>query len=382
MNEETLLKETLRGWSEQARVPDDLAERALARRRRRFRPLLTAVAAAAALVTAIVVPGVIRPVAGPAGLDTVASPAPTDIRTDTRTDPPARLIAAKRVALSAYYLEVPGRPGRRWHVYNPVSGRYERTDWAWVDVAPGLRTAAVLERGLPVRRVGLVDLATSNKVSRWIELPEPAGAVVWSPDGARLLVTTYSRDPDARLPVDAGRTGYAFVDVATGEVDFHPLTAGDHDSAEGMTSRRDFGWSDDGALIWEPQITRPGRVFYDQEGNRQPTPPGWVNTVQAAGVSPDGRLIANGTAPDEPHGDAFLTDLRTGRVVSRLPALELLAWADDDHLVVSTCQKSCKLGGDLAYYLMSVDGGEKVRLSADRQVTSQGEIWYPLFTLR
>lgn len=86
--------------------------------------------------------------------------------------PPRELIAAGRAAVSAYYtMKLVKQPNGNaigtyeWRLLNTTTERYEKTDWAWLDVAPGTRTAAVLERDLPVDRIGLLNLAT-GKVQR------------------------------------------------------------------------------------------------------------------------------------------------------------------------------------------------------------------------
>lgn len=63
---------------------------------------------------------------------------------------------------------------------------------------PRLETAAVLERDLPVRRIGLLDLV-SGEVKRWIPVDRPVAGVEFSPDGTKLVATTYSQSPDQRV---------------------------------------------------------------------------------------------------------------------------------------------------------------------------------------
>ncbi len=143
MNPETLLKDTLREWAGEARVPHDLADRALGhRRRRRKRAVLLAAATAVVTVAALVtVPAVLsgapsrdeRATAATAAttmatIDPVVSPAPaepaeTDVRTDTENSPPVRFIAAGRMAVSAYSIwreeKIPGgqvRSSSTWYL--------------------------------------------------------------------------------------------------------------------------------------------------------------------------------------------------------------------------------------------------------------------------
>ena len=167
----------------------------------------------------------------------------------------------------------------------------QKTDWAWLDVAPGMKTAAVLEGDLPVSRIGLIDLST-GKVQRWIEVEKGVGGVQFSPDGERLVATTYSRHPDglfqdAPVRVEGrgggesqdmpgpkqSRTGFYVIDVDSGQAEFSERPA-KKDSLAAMagTGRQDFGWSRDGELLWEQRLDRPGRNYYDVNGRLKPLP--------------------------------------------------------------------------------------------------------------
>ena len=99
-----------------------------------------------------------------------------------------------------------------------------------------MRTAAVLERGLPIDRIGLLDL-TTGKLDRWIKVDKRVGGVQFSPDGKRLVATTYSLNPDG-LFKDASyqlndkivpgpkpsRTGFSVIDITSGESEFTQLS--------------------------------------------------------------------------------------------------------------------------------------------------------------
>ncbi|GIH25389.1 hypothetical protein Aph01nite_36990 [Acrocarpospora phusangensis] len=413
MNEETLLRETLRHWSEQTRVPADLADRVLDSRRRRRLPALavTAVTVAAVLVAGMfVLPGAFRERPAPAADATVTatvSPPPPDVQTDTENDPPRTLIAAGQVAVSAYSTLswVPTGRGTetvRWHwsLYNPVSGQYEPTDWSWVDVAPGLRFAAVIEGDLPARRVGVFDMNT-RQVVRWIGVEQGAGAAYWSPDGTRILITTYSGPPDElrwlneertmSRGASASRTGFAIADASTGQVAFRsfkgggrrpgfPPNADNADNADGPSGRRDFRWSEDGTLIWEPQVLAPAQAFYDLEGNSRPAPPDRMEGSQLAGVSPNRRLIADRGRPPGP--ETTVKDLTTGEIVGTQKMLQLIAWADDGHLIALGCAGACENEFSSALMLVSVDGRKVVQLSSYRSNTNDPDVWDPLLTIR
>lgn len=91
--------------------------------------------------------------------------------------PPRDLIAVGDQALAAYFtsrqVKQPNRDQimtRTYSVLDQKTGRYEvDARWAYLAVAPGMRTAAVLERQLPVTRIGVLDLLT-KKVTRWIPM--------------------------------------------------------------------------------------------------------------------------------------------------------------------------------------------------------------------
>jgi hypothetical protein len=402
MNEETLIRETLRDWSGQARVPADLADRALSRRRRWLPALAVVVTAAAVIAGTFVLPGAFRADPAPAidaTATATASQPPTDIQVDTENNPPKTLIAAGRVAVSAYSTSrwVPTGRGTEmlrwnWSLYNPTSGQYEKTDWSWVDVAPGMRFAAVMEGDLPARRVGVFDM-TTWQVTRWVDVEQGAGAAYWSPDGSRILVTTYSSPPDETLWLErtgsetlpSPRTGFAVVDADTGQITFRPFPANSYDpfnpSGGGtMNSRRDFSWSDDGTLIWEGQTVAPHKVFYDLQGNPRPAPGDLVDMNQQAGISPNGKLIADSGQPPGPQ--TSVKDLATGKIIGVQPMLQLVAWADDEHLIALGCAGSCEFEFNSALVLVSLDGKEVVQLSGYRENTNDPDSWRPMFTLR
>lgn len=153
-----LLRDTLQEWADETRVPHDLADRAL--RRRAWKPVGMVVLAvglvAAIAVSAVGLRGTGADVRDPQATMRAAtgvtlpprpSPAPTDVRTDTEHSPPVKLIAAGRMAVSAYYTtrreEVSDneqRVVRTWSLYDPRTDGYEQTSWAWVDVVRGCRS--------------------------------------------------------------------------------------------------------------------------------------------------------------------------------------------------------------------------------------------------
>jgi hypothetical protein len=433
MKPETLLKETLRDWAVQARVPDGLADRALpGRRRRRLRTAATlagagaavaAVTAAAVIVTSLphagtvaALPGTTAPTAGVLLTPPPAEPTGIDLHTDTVDSPPRHLIAAGRIAVSAYStVSTEKLPGDRvhirttWYLYDPAAGTYRRTEWSGLDVAPGLRYAAVLERALPARRVGILDM-TTREVVKWIDLRDhPVASVAWSPDGTKLVATSYARDPDIRpadqMPEGTSRTGFSIVDVASGRAEFHvvrekprptPSRVAIVDPRTGKVkgyrstvgvpysnARRDLAWSDDGTLLWEPEVTGQSRRFIDLAGNEVAPPERWrlaVRSWERAGVSPDGTRYADrGQAPGP---QTTVKDTATGEVVGVQGVEQLLAWADDDHLIGLGCAGDCEDEFRNGLVLVSVDGEHVTRLSAYRRNSQAEGSWVPLLTRR
>jgi hypothetical protein len=111
--------------------------------------------------------------------------------------PPRNLIAAGDTALAAYYTTSivkksadTGFLQRTYWILNQKTGTYEKdTRWSYLAVAPGMRTAAVLERDLPANRIGLYDLVT-RQVEEWIPVDRDVASVAYSPDGSKILATT------------------------------------------------------------------------------------------------------------------------------------------------------------------------------------------------
>ncbi|MET8157253.1 hypothetical protein ABZT47_12825 [Sphaerisporangium sp. NPDC005289] len=419
MKSETLLPETLGEWSKEAVVPHDLADRALrGRARYRFRSgVLAAGLTVAVVLVAVAVPQLVRndrapvPAAMTDPSDDIqisvapAEPAETDLRTDTGNSPPRTLIAAGRTAVSAYYIDSAEKPAKgpkgavryrsTWYLYNPSTESYEKTPWAALDVAPGLKYAAVLEDELPTRRVGILDTAT-REVVKWIGLDHPVGEVAWSPDGTRLLTTAYDEDPRMRIErpsgpvsfedVQNGRTGFHVVDVNAGTARFHAMANPSLMERTGILcpmGGSPFGWSHDGALIWESTCTTPSKVFYDLQGRPHDPPNGWTHpwmSSEDAGISPDGRLYADGGAPPGPQ--TTVREVGTGKLAGVQTTLQLLAWADDEHLIGLGCAGRCENEFHNGLVLVSLDGKQITQLSGDRENADAAGTWRPLLTRR
>ncbi|WP_407110947.1 hypothetical protein ACE1N8_21100 [Streptomyces sp. DSM 116494] len=376
--------------------------------RRRSRGLAVAVVA---VVAAVIGVSVALTGGDPEGQSEVS-----DVVARPDQSPPRELIAAGQVAVSAYYTtQLVQQPdgdavnGREWSLYNAATERYEKTDWAWLDVAPGMKTAAVLEGDLPVSRIGLMNLST-GKVQRWIEVDKGVGGVQFSPDGERLVATTYSHHPDglfqdAPVRVEGAseggesqdmpgpkqsRTGFYVIDVDSGQAEFSERPA-KKDSLAAMagTGRQDFGWSRDGELLWEQRLDRPGRNYYDVNGRLKPLPQQKTDLLLTPVVtSPDGKLVTGGFAGGEDGRIVSeVLDAKTGKRSAVVPGQQLLAWADNTHLVAWRCDPSqCEPGkGEFRNQLVLVglDSDEVTPLSGFRkaEVDYAGR-WTPVFTRR
>jgi hypothetical protein len=282
---------------------------------------------------------------------------------------------------------------------NTATERYEKTDWAWMDVAPGMRTAAVLERDLPADRIGLVNLAT-GKVQRWIKVDKSVGSVQFSPDGKRLPATAYRLNPDGFFK-DASyrmndetvpgpkqsRTGFYVIDVASGKVDFAKLPAEKSGQQAPADGRQDFYWSRDGEPVWGAANAKAGRIFYDVTGKKMPAPdqeasPSYPEAIR----SPDGNLVTGAFVGE---GDKIVSEIRnvkTGKRAAVVPGQQLLAWADNSHLIAWRCDpERCAPGkGEFRNQLLLVGlDGRTTPLSGFRtaKLTDEGR-WFPVLTRR
>ncbi|MFD4508194.1 hypothetical protein [Streptomyces sp. NPDC058457] len=371
-------------------------------RRRKARRLVVTVAVALVVAAGTAVPLALR------GGDTHGQPArvpdATGVAAHPDQSPPRELIAAGGVAVSAYYTaKLVRQPDGNaigtyeWSLLDTATGRYRKTDWAWLDVAPGTRTAAVLERDLPVGRIGLLNLAT-GKVQRWIKVDRSVGSVRFSPDGKRLLATAYRLNPDGlfkdapyRLNGETvpgskqSRTGFYVIDVASGRADFAERPA--EKSAAPVGGRQDFSWSRDGELVWEAGGNSAGRIYYDLTGKRKPAPDEEAPASGPEGIrSPDGTLVTGAFVGE---GDDIVSEIRkakTGERATVVPGQQLLAWADNSHLIAWRCDPGqCSPGkGEFRNRLLLVGlDGKTTPLSGFRTANLQDEgRWTPLLTRR
>ncbi|MEU8936259.1 WD40 repeat domain-containing protein [Streptomyces sp. NPDC048409] len=355
MNVEELVREALREQAaEQPSAGAGFADRVLAvRRRRRSRRLASVAAATAALVAVAVAVPLLD--AGKSDVRPSGVVQRNGITAHPDQSPPRQLVAAGQTALAAYYTSrtVPltddsGIGVRTYRLLDPRTGTYVKdARWAFVAVAPGLRTAAVLEQTLPVRRIGLLDLAT-RKVERWIPVQHGVGGLAFSYDGTRLLATTYDANPDTRGRVEylsgglswgpastpSSRTGFYDIDVASGKGTWTGVAA-DSDTF----ARADFSYSRTGGQVYAQVIgDRDGtQQFYGLDGEKVAAPADerYLRADVGARLSPNGRLAALGLTKEVAPGKSYssIRDPRTGKEVTKVRGAELLAWADDRRLI-------------------------------------------------
>ncbi|MFD7698493.1 WD40 repeat domain-containing protein [Streptomyces caelestis] len=359
MNVDELVRDVLREQAaEQAAPGPGFADRVLAVRRRRRVRGLAAVAAATAAVIAVSVglPALdsggegVRPSSGGVGQSGITA------RADQ--SPPRDLLTAGDVAMAAYYTTEKVQPAedrrvseRTYWLLDPATGKYEKDDrWSWVAVAPGLRTAAVLERELPAARIGLLDLA-SGEVERWIPVDHEVAGLAFSPDGRKLVATTYGENPDVLHRIEdsdgsvgwqareiSPRNGFQIVDVASGTGPWVEIgtNADPFGPAGTINTRQDFDFSADGRFVWAGRISEQIPLdYFDLAGNAVAPPPGERHRVWHvdAGPSPDGKKLAGEFAGKTRGTSSWIIDARTGGRTAEVRGQQLLAWADDDSLV-------------------------------------------------
>ncbi|MCX4991757.1 MULTISPECIES: WD40 repeat domain-containing protein [unclassified Streptomyces] len=386
-------------------APSYLADRVLAVRRRSRTRRLASLAATTAVAVAV---AVAVPLLGRGGHE--ARPASemnaSDIIGHPDQSPPKDLIAAGDTVLSAFYVHRNVKQSNGDIVHQRVyglldqnTGRYEKAEWAYLDVAPGSRTAAVLEGELPAKRIGLLDLIT-GKVDRWIALDRGVAGVSFSPDGTKLVATTYAKNPDRGFadhkervngkeipgPVPS-RTGFTVVDVESGKAVWHEAPFQTDEMGLPGNSREDFDWSHDGTLVYADTPVKPFRQYYSLNGDRADWPSDEKVAVSVqAGVSPDGKLAAGDFAGRGTTIAAAVLDPHTGKQITTVPVQQLLAWADNKRLIGWGCEpKRCSGKGEFRNQLLLVTIGtdKVVPLSGFRGASADypGR-WTPVFSSR
>jgi hypothetical protein len=406
VNVEELVRDSLREQAtEQHRLEPGFADRVLtARRRRRTRTLACAAAATAAVVAVAVGVPLLD---GDDQVRTASEMNHSDIIAHPEQSPPRGLIAAGDTALAAFFVrdnvKQPNGDVISTRVYGLLdqkTGKYRKTTrWAFLDVAPGMRTAAVLESELPAKRIGLLNLIT-GKVDRWIPVDHGVGGIAFSPDGKKLVATTYAKNPDRSFadhpqnvngkeqpgPVPS-RNGFAIVDLESGSSEWHSVPLVQDEFGWMGNSRQDFEWSHDGKLVYADTPMEPYREYYDLDGQKADRPANEQHlSYVEAGLSPDGKLAAGQFAGDGDEISSEIIDPLTGKRITTVPGQQLLAWVDNKRLIAWGCDpKKCSGTGEFRNQLLLLTiGSEKVvPLSGFRKASADypGR-WVPLFAER
>ncbi|WP_416983997.1 WD40 repeat domain-containing protein [Streptomyces sp. T028] len=402
MNVDELVRDSLREQAEeQAPAGPGFADRVLGLRRRRRTRRLVSMAAVAAAVVAVTVAVPMLESGGTRDVRPADVTPPNRLAAHPDQSPPSDLIAAGRTALAAYYGTTSVAQSkdmavatRTYWLLNPATKKYEKTTkWSWVAVAPGLKTAAVLEQNLPVSRIGLLDMA-SGEVKRWIQVDHAVGGLAFSRDGRELVATTYSENPDLRpIPkklkgggeetqaTSSHRTGFFVLDVASGKGEWSQVDTADPYS---INSRQDFAFSHDGSLVWTGTPEQPGYQYYDRKGDEVAPPADgkYVRWYVDAGLSPDGRKLAGDFAGEKYKTSSWILDPKTGENITETHGQQLLAWADDSSLIAWDIGKD---GNEFhqRLVLVTLDSDEVVPLSDFRSAKDNtlGR-WQPVFADR
>jgi hypothetical protein len=405
-----------------------LADRVLTAHRRRVRRRIGVVAAATAAVVGL---AFWAPLPGGSGPEPATGGVPSATEFVSRPDqsPPHEVIAAGDVVMAGYVVKETvkssnGEEGEQRSTYwllDADSQTYEKDErWSVVAVAPGAQQAAVLERDLPVPRIGILDLR-SREVERWIELgadgdgsraddERRVAGLAWSRDGARLLATTYSDNPDRLEPLPGAgsgagtaggtageselepprtsdRTGFWVVDVASGHGSWSAvaLPASPEMGMAPLNSRQDFEFTRDGRAVRGGLVSEKRSEFHDLRGRAIDPPQGeayWEWSVDAA-ASPDGARMAGSFAGATRKTSSWILDARTGKQVAEVPGQRLLAWAGEDQLVAWDIGRRSDSEFANRLVLVTVGSDRTVPLSGFRGdgATGPGR-WEPLFVRR
>ncbi len=413
MNVEELVRDSLREMAaEQPSAGVNFADRVLATRRRRRTRRLASVAAATAAVVAVSVAvplldhgkGDVRPA-------NVLNKGGVHAHPDQ--SPPRDLIGAGDAVLAAYYTtEIRQQSAERavaarvYWLLDQKTGTYKKDSrWSFVAIAPGMKTAAVLERTLPAHRIGLLDLAT-GKVQRWIPVQRGVGGLAFSSDGRRLVATTYGENPDLRtrqklINLDgtegwtwgaefdgSSRSGFYDLDVASGAGSWAAVA-----SDRSIAPRMDFAYSRTGERVYAQYIGGGDGLerFYDLQGNKVAAPANekHLRSDVPARLSPNGRLAALGLTKEvggKPgRSYSSIRDPRTGKEITKVRGAHLLAWADDKRLIAWERVTSLDEEYRPRLVLVTIGSDKVVPLTGVREEgieTDPQDQWEPVFARR
>jgi hypothetical protein len=412
VNVEELVRDSLRELAaEEPSAGPGFADRVLAVRRRRRNRRLAAVAAATAAVVAVSVAVPLldhgRDDARPANVVNQSG-----VHAHPDQSPPRDLIGAGDTALAAYYVPRPHQLSakraiseRTYWLLDQKTGKYRKdTRWSLVAVAPGLKTAAVLERNLPAHRIGLLDLAT-GKVERWIQVQRGVGGLAFSEDGTRLVATTYDKNPDLRVKEkvtqidktekwewlapfgDSSRSGFYALDVASGQGSWSPVAPG-----RDINSRQDFSFSRAGDLVYSQYIGGKDGLqqFFDLKGDKVAAPADekYLRSDVPARLSPNGRLAALGLTKEVSGnpGKSYssIRDPRTGKEITKVRGGDLLAWVDDKRLIAWERATSLEEDYRPQLVLVTIGSDKVVPLTGAQDLNNSfdGQPWVPLLAHR
>ncbi|MEV7730579.1 WD40 repeat domain-containing protein [Streptomyces sp. NPDC088921] len=405
MNVDDMVRDALHEQAaEQPPAAAGFADRVLAVRRRRRTHRITA---AAVVTVAVVAVGVGKPLLDsgkhdvrPSGGGGVVVEKKTRAHPDQ--SPPREEISVGGTTLAGYFVPETVKKTaetavyqRTYHLLNPKTGRYAKTvDWSWVAVAPGAKTAAVLEPDLPASRIGLLDL-TTGKVERWIPVDHGVGGLAFSRDGRKLVATTYTENPDLLIKTQDGddwvqertssRTGFYVLDVASGKGAWSEVKLASDDGEFGsgfLNSRQDFALADDGRYVWAGNPMQDiGKEFWDLKGNKVPTPAKdkHVQWYVVAGKSPDGSLVAGEFAGKKWKTSSWIVDAASG-ATTEVRGQQLLAWVGNKQLIAWDIGKNDKNEFHQRLVLVTIGGEKEVPLSGFR-AGSDGDAgrWEPIF---
>ncbi|MET7734390.1 WD40 repeat domain-containing protein [Streptomyces sp. NPDC005402] len=405
MNVDDIVRDALREQAtEQPPAPGGFADRVLAVRRRRRNRRITAAAVTAVAVVAV---GVGVPLLDSGKKDVRPSgggPVVVEQKTRAHPDqsPPREEISVGGTTLAAYFLPETVKKTaetavyqRAYHLLDPRTGKYaEAADWSWVAVAPGAKTAAVLEQDLPSARIGLLDL-TTGEVERWIQVDHGVGGLAFSRDGRRLVATTYTKNPDLRIKTEgdaewspewtSSRTGFYVLDVASGKGAWNEVKLAADDGGLGgsaLNSRQDFALTDDGRHVWSGNPTaNVGKEFWDLDGDKVPTPAAdkYLEWYVDAGKSPDGRFFAGEFAGKKWKTSSWVLDATTG-APTEVRGQQLLAWVGNKQLIAWDIARNDKSEFHQRLVLVTIGSDKEVPLSGFRE-GNDGDAgrWEPLF---